>query len=55
MYLEKYYVFRKELKKCEFELYEAYCMDVIISTGEGKVWTSSDKERLIQCACAVLA
>lgn len=27
---------RKELKKCDFELYEAYCMDVIISTGEGK-------------------
>ena len=29
---------RKELKKCEFELHEAYCMDVIVSTGEGKVW-----------------
>jgi len=30
-------MYRKELKKCEFELYEAYCMDVIVSTGEGKV------------------
>ncbi|XP_065888176.1 proliferation-associated protein 2G4-like [Dysidea avara] len=29
-------ILRKELKKCEFELYEAYCMDVIVSTGEGK-------------------
>ena len=33
---------RKELKKCEFELYEAYCMDVIVSTGEGKVCVSDD-------------
>ena len=30
-------VYRKELKKCEFELYDAYCMDIIVSTGEGKV------------------
>ena len=28
---------RKEHKSCEFELHEAYAIDIIISTGEGKV------------------
>lgn len=28
---------RKEHEKCEFELHEVYAIDVLISTGEGKV------------------
>lgn len=28
---------RKEHEKCEFEMHEVYAIDVLISTGEGKV------------------
>lgn len=28
---------RKEVEKCEFELHEVYAVDVLVSTGEGKV------------------
>ena len=28
---------RKEHEKCEFELHEVYAIDVLVSTGEGKV------------------
>lgn len=35
-----YYIphFRREHKSCDFELHEVYAVDVIISTGDGKVW-----------------
>lgn len=28
---------RKEHEKCEFELHEVYAVDILVSTGEGKV------------------
>ncbi len=28
---------RRDVKSCEFELYEAYAIDILMSTGEGKV------------------
>lgn len=32
-----FFVDRKEHEKCEFELHEVYAIDVLVSTGEGKV------------------
>jgi hypothetical protein len=28
---------RKEHEKCEFEMHEVYAIDILVSTGEGKV------------------
>jgi len=30
-------LFRREHKSCEFEMHEAYAIDIIVSSGEGKV------------------
>ncbi len=30
-------VCRREHKSCEFEMHEAYAIDIIVSSGEGKV------------------
>lgn len=38
--VDKYWLttwYRREHKSCEFELHEAYAIDIIVSTGEGKV------------------
>lgn len=35
-YLLNCITFRKDHKKCEFELHEVYGVDILISTGEGK-------------------
>lgn len=65
VFLMPFCLCRKEHKSCEFELHEAYAIDIIISTGEGKVsrgqilchdaYTSSikcsDKEFLFLPAC----
>ena len=32
------FIFRKDHEKCEFEVHEVFAVDVLISTGEGKVW-----------------
>ncbi len=33
---------RRDVKSCEFELYEAYAIDILMSTGEGKVRPVND-------------
>ena len=37
-------VLRREHKSCEFELHEVYAIDVIVSTGDGKV-RARERER----------
>ena len=37
MLLAVFYNFRKDHEKCEFDVHEVYGIDVLISTGEGKV------------------
>ena len=32
-------VYRREQKSCEFNLFEAYAIDLIVSTGEGRTKT----------------
>ena len=32
-----YYLYRREHKTCEFELHDVFAVDVIVSTGDGKV------------------
>jgi hypothetical protein len=32
-----FFLCRKEHEKCEFETYEVYGVDVLVSSGEGKV------------------
>ena len=34
-------VFRKEHEKCTFEVHEVYAVDILISSGEGKVRINS--------------
>ena len=31
------FFYRKDHEKCEFEVHEVYAVDVLVSTGEGKV------------------
>jgi len=33
--------FRKEHEKCEFDVHEVYGIDVLVSTGDGKVCTQN--------------
>ena len=37
------FLFRKDHKKCEFELHEVYGVDVLISTGDGKAKESETR------------
>ena len=40
---ENQFVFyRKDHEKCEFEVHEVYAIDVLVSTGEGKVTVDGD-------------
>jgi len=36
-----YCAYRKDHEKCEFEVHEVYAVDVLVSTGDGKVYFSS--------------
>ena len=40
---------RKEHEKCEFEVHEVYAVDVLISTGEGKVFVILSSLDIIVC------
>lgn len=44
-------VFRKDHEKAEFEVHEVYAVDVLISTGEGKVSVLSFLLKFITCNC----
>ena len=35
-HLKCLYFFRKEHKKCEFQVHEVYAIDILMSSGEGK-------------------
>ena len=37
MWNSLFYYYRKEHESCEFELYDVVAIDVLISTGDGKV------------------
>lgn len=43
---------RREHKSCEFELHEAYAIDIIISSGEGKVSSCTFVSvSVVSCTC----